>query len=362
MISICDVIVTLCVFLGLASNQSADASCGSGSTCINIRQCPGIFDLLVNDPSNYLPDFITPLICENNRKSQPKICCPTLFNDTSLIYNMTKSYLPSDKICGIQSNDRIVGGQETELDEHPWLVLIRYDKPKGWGFYCAGVLITSRHVLTAAHCLKGADLPSTWKLTQVRLGEWNISSERDCLERDCTTGIIDVEVAEQIPHEAYDKSDDHQQNDIAILKLARDVPFNDFIRPICLPLTKEQQTNSYVGYDMEVAGWGKTETKTMSEVKLKAIVPVVNSTTCANVYKKANRRITEKQICAGGQKGVDSCRGDSGGALMGQMRSTQNWIVVGVVSYGPTPCGTPNWPGVYTRVGSYIDWIKRHLN
>lgn len=34
---------------------------------------------------------------------------------------------------------------------------------------------------------------------------------------------------------------------------------SDFIRPICLPQTKEQQTNSYDGYEMEVAGWGKTE-------------------------------------------------------------------------------------------------------
>ena len=33
------------------------------------------------------------------------------------------------------------------------------------------------------------------------------------------------------------------------------------------------------------------------------------------------------------------------------------WYLVGVASYGPTPCGRLNWPGVYTRVGHYIDWI-----
>ncbi|KAI5643187.1 trypsin domain-containing protein [Phthorimaea operculella] len=74
------------------------------------------------------------------------------------------SLLPNQRECGIQNNDRIVGGSRTDIDEHPWMALLRYDKPVGWGFYCGGVLIASRYVLTAAHCVKGEDLPSTWRL------------------------------------------------------------------------------------------------------------------------------------------------------------------------------------------------------
>lgn len=96
-------------------------------------------------------------------------------------------------------------------------------------------------------------------------------------------------------------------------------------------------------------------------MKLKVRVPVVSNSECGNVYSRVNRRIGNKQLCAGGLSGQDSCRGDSGGALMGKVSSYNNWIAFGVVSYGPSPCGTPGWPGVYTRVGAYLDWIKSKL-
>lgn len=37
------------------------------------------------------------------------------------------------------------------------------------------------------------------------------------------------------------------------------------------------------------------------------------------------------------------------------------WYLTGVVSYGPKNCGTPDIPGVYTRVSKYIDWIKKNI-
>lgn len=69
-------------------------------------------------------------------------------------------------------------------------------------------------------------------------------------------------------------------------------------------------------------------------------------------------------MCAGNGKG-DSCKGDSGGPLMAIDTETYPdhpyWYFAGIVSFGPIQCGTPGWPGVYTRVSSFMDWILQNI-
>lgn len=85
---------------------------------------------------------------------------------------------------------------------------------------------------------------------------------------------------------------------------------------------------------------------------------------CSNTYRQANVKLHGAQLCAGGQKGKDSCRGDSGGPLMSYYldeNGENNWYSIGVVSFGPSPCGMENWPGVYTKVANYVSWIVSKL-
>ncbi|KAL7455814.1 hypothetical protein ACHAWC_007335 [Mediolabrus comicus] len=63
-------------------------------------------------------------------------------------------------------------------------------------------------------------------------------------------------------------------------------------------------------------------------------------------------------MCAA-RDGTDTCQGDSGGPLMianGDGPAMDPPIQVGIVSFG-IGCANPDYPGVYTRVSSYIDWI-----
>jgi len=114
--------------------------------------------------------------------------------------------------------------------------------------------------LTASHCVNGKDLPTTWALTGVRLGEWDINSEADCEdfqnEQVCSSPVKDIAIEQKIPHESYDPQASSQHNDIALLRLAEDVQFNDFIRPICLPSEPTLRSNDFVKQTLSVAGWG----------------------------------------------------------------------------------------------------------
>jgi len=49
-------------------------------------------------------------------------------------------------------------------------------------------------------------------------------------------------------------------------------------------------------------------------------------------------------------------QGDSGGPLF------VNGQQVGIVSWSVKPCTVPPYPGVYTEVSYYVDWINSHIN
>lgn len=64
--------------------------------------------------------------------------------------------LPSWSDCGLQYENRILGGDLLDLDEFPWMALLIYSRSlQRPVFGCGGVLISRRYVLTAAHCVSG---------------------------------------------------------------------------------------------------------------------------------------------------------------------------------------------------------------
>ena len=90
-------------------------------------------------------------------------------------------------------------------------------------------------------------------------------------------------------------------------------------------------------------------------------MPVVTNDKCDQApFKWDAGRITANMICAGdADGGEDTCKGDSGGPLVIPKSSTDDTaVVIGITSFGPGVCGKEGFPGVFTHVTRYINWIK----
>ena len=228
--------------------------------------------------------------------------------------------------------------------------------------HCGCVLINQHYVLTASHCVNSVVL-GKWRPSRIHLGEWDTSTNPDCFGGECAPALQSIAISKVIPHPEYAPKSANQLNDIALVRLAHPVAYNDFVKPICLPMGSDLRSKQHVGEALEVSGWGKTESASTSSRKLKVRVNGVERSTCSSVYSAHKVQIASTQICAGGERGKDSCRGDSGGPLVAEDRTSRlvSYYLVGLVSYGPSPCGQAGWPGVYTKVSEYVDWIQNSL-
>ena len=172
---------------------------------------------------------------------------------------------------------------------------------------------------------------------------------------------IEMKIAKKKLHENYGgRSFD---NDIAILTLEDDLPsFDEKIAPVCLPESKQ----SYVNKTPFVAGWGTTKFRGRQSNRLmETFLSVSSNKECQQKFKSVSKvSIQDTKICAVDRAGVsDACQGDSGGPLMVQEGpvDTGRWHLIGIVSFGYR-CGIRGFPGVYTRVTHFRDWIESNLN
>ncbi|CAF0730459.1 unnamed protein product [Didymodactylos carnosus] len=268
---------------------------------------------------------------------------------------ITNDCIPSSTTCGCSKVapifSRIVGGYTARAHSWPWIVSIRESVSSSLASpgaaICGGVLITNKHILTAAHCFYGVSESQYSKFFFV-VGATYIND----------TNNVRLTAKSIRLHEYYD--DTSKLNDIAIIELRSAVDFNDSnIGSICLPI-HVQNPAGYPSADMLTVaiGWGTlTEKGSVSYTLQQVELPVVAST---SRYCYNQTTDNDSQFCAGFiSGGKDTCQGDSGGPLMILINTT--WFVVGVTSYG-NGCGRARYPGVYTRVSWYMDWINAALN
>jgi len=243
-------------------------------------------------------------------------------------------YLP--ETCGKRLGNRIVGG--TDSQDWPWAVSLLTTRGQ---HFCGGSIITKKHILTAAHCAyRFRNVPAL----HIGLG----GHLRDSHRR--------VFVSKIFIHNEYNHGY-RFDGDVAILKLEEEIDIDLKASPICLP---EMNQKHKEGDSVRVKGWGRlNETNSeipnhLQEVSLKIKSPNI----CSQVY---GRMFTENMMCVGGTvPDKDACQGDSGGPLVLEDEETKKWIQVGVVSFG-MGCGRVGFPGVYTKLVNYVEWIEEQL-
>jgi hypothetical protein len=237
-------------------------------------------------------------------------------------------------IQAVALEQRIIGGTNATSGTYPWVVSLQ---SKDGQHFCGASLIDKQWVLTAAHCVEEESAAGM----QVVVADYNTKT--------ADAGEVKANVEAIYIHQQY--GDD---NDIAVLKLSTAVD-----KALVAAASNTFTDALAAKTPLTVIGWGNTSTtgEDFPEILQQVQVPLFDRASCKAAYAGIEQTVTSNMICAGlAAGGKDSCQGDSGGPLV--IESGGSWVQVGVVSFGEG-CAQANFPGVYTRVGNYVDWISK---
>merc|ERR1712088_39945 len=159
-----------------------------------------------------------------------------------------------------EAGAKIVNGWDADQGEWPWIAALMNNGRQ----FCGGSLITRKHILTAAHCVAHMSRYDVANL-KVRLGEHAIKQTGE-------TQLFESKAARVVRHKEF-----------------------------------SQQTPT-------VVGWGSLrENGPQPNILQEVTVRIWDNKVCKDTYgPAAPGGIMDHMLCAG-QKGKDSCSGDSGG-------------------------------------------------
>nr|XP_026488867.1 trypsin, alkaline C-like [Vanessa tameamea] len=238
---------------------------------------------------------------------------------------------------------RVLNGTPTTIQRYPVLAQLLLDV---WGTqdyiqHCAGVILTSRHVISTAHCFqynqdtgRNYSFPQYWR---IRVG----STYR-------TRGGVLHKIKTIATHYGFDRQ--YYTNDIAVVVVAKRFTIGNLVSQATIIKPKSELMPNSV---CTLVGWGSTEKNGQQPDQLqRTMMFVIDQEDCKARYQTVGAIIADSMMCAGRTDidGVDGCFGDSGGPLL------YKGVVVGLVSFGYA-CGLRYYPGVYTKVSHYTNWI-----
>ncbi|KAM8709564.1 hypothetical protein ACLKA7_016379 [Drosophila subpalustris] len=229
---------------------------------------------------------------------------------------------------------RITNGKTASAGQFPYQVGLSFSSSSG-SWWCGGSIIASQWVLTAAHCTSGAsDVTITYGAT-VR-----------------TVAKLTHKVASSnfIQHASYNSA--VLRNDISLIQTPA-VSFTSDINKVELPAIASSYS-TYAGQKAIASGWGKTSDSAsgVASTLQYDVFNIVSVEVCQATY--GSLVASSRVICIATPNKISTCNGDSGGPLV--LESGK--ILVGVTSFVSSAGCESGAPAGFTRVTSYLDWIK----
>jgi chymotrypsin len=228
---------------------------------------------------------------------------------------------------------RIVGGAVVTPGAHPYQTGLLMSN----GGLCGGSMISSRTILSAAHC------PIGTASTQIIMGAHELRANEASQHRQTVPSS-----AYRI-HANYNRA--NLNNDICTLQTPGTMPSNARIRSI--PMAPAG-AGTFAGVQAVVSGWGRTTNTGGASAHLRSVSqPIITNAVCASTY--GTSVIIASTICMATTGGRGTCNGDSGGPLT--IASGGARQQVGVVSFGSSAGCTSGAPAGFARVSSFRAWI-----
>lgn len=199
------------------------------------------------------------------------------------------------KNCGHEKKDFVIGIEFADRGEFPHAALIGHENSiSDFDYNCVGSLITNKFVLSVASCAFG---PYRTKAKYIKVGDVHTGQPNN--------NTFTYTIVEMILHPLHsERIIDH---DIALFKLDRNVEFNDFVRPICLP-SKNEEPKLVIA-----TGWGRLGPGENKSINLKKItMEVFTQPDCQAKFEISratiNRIDYETKICGGSltEKRIDT--------------------------------------------------------
>jgi hypothetical protein len=152
------------------------------------------------------------------------------------------------------------------------------------------------------------------------------------------------------------------ENDIALITLSSPAPVDPVkVEGVTAPVFED---SALTGTRGRVIGWGRVDNQdpfAPPGVLKWAAVPFAAGASCKMPSDfDAYGPIDNRRICAGGEGGVDTCNGDSGGPLL--RLENGSYTQIGITSFGSRICGQTGVFGVYTRVSSFAKFLKDNVS